>query len=52
MAESSQSLGYEEPEVTDFGSLWENTFLNPGGHVKLNGSHFDAHLELGGNEGS
>ena len=42
---------YEKPVVRDYGSLWNNTFLNPGGHLKLGGNNFDAHMELAG-EGS
>lgn len=41
------SGSYEKPEINDFGSLWENTFVNPGGNIKLNGANFDAHIELG-----
>jgi hypothetical protein len=52
MAQDERGFGYEKPVVSDFGSLWDNTFLNPGGHLKLNGSNFDAHLELAGNDGS
>ena len=46
MAENAQGEKYTTPTVTDFGSLWENTFLNPGGHIKLNGTNLDAHTEL------
>ena len=52
MQEQGKSRAYEAPAVEDFGSLWDNTFLNPGGHIKFNGNNFDAHLELAGNEGS
>ena len=38
---------YEKPVIRDFGSLWNNTFINPGGNIKLNGSNLDAHTELG-----
>jgi hypothetical protein len=52
MQAGAKGSEYSKPSVTDFGSLWDNTFLNPGGQIKLNGSNFDAHLELAGNEGS
>ena len=41
--------GYEKPVIVEFGSIRDNTFLNPGGHLKFNGTNFDAHLELAGN---
>lgn len=37
---------YTTPAVSDYGSVRDNTFLNPGGAVKLNGTNFDAHTEL------
>ena len=44
---------YERPAVSDFGSLWDNTFMNMGGHGKPMGSHApDAFGELVGNDGS
>jgi hypothetical protein len=52
MAPETQDEAYEKPVVTDFGSLWDNTFTNPGGHSKGPGSHIDHHLEMAGNDGS
>lgn len=52
MATALQGSEYARPAVTDFGSLWANTFVNPGGHVKLSGNNLDAHVELAGNDGS
>lgn len=50
MGKQLRASGYERPVINDFGSLWDNTFLNPGGQLKLNGTNFDAHLELAGND--
>ena len=47
MAHEGHDGSYEKPVVSDYGSLWDNTFLNPGGHLKLNGQNIDAHTELG-----
>lgn len=44
---------YERPIVKDFGSLWANTFMNNGGHMKMgSGEHMDAFMEHTGQPGS
>ena len=36
---------YERPRIDDFGSLWDNTFMNAGAHGKKGGLHCDMHGE-------